>query len=397
MLRMRRLVTRAIAWALACAAAKAHELFGVSYTTGEFFRVSSMDGSLVVLGSVGAGQLSALEFAPDGTLWAIRGGHLPSLHTLDPATGAPLTSVSIGLAFLQEGGLAFSPSGTAYAASETNSGVPQLITIDLNTGVATIVGSLGAGRDVNGLGWRSDGKLVALDAGTQSLLVLDPSNAAVLSAFPLAPALGTYGGLALRGSTGYFVTASMSAPGPGSSQLVRFDPFTGAHAVVGALALPAGASLGGLAWRAYATQSVYCTSGTTSNGCAASMTATGAASASAPNGFVLRANGVEGQRSGLVMYGVTGRAALPWAGGSSSFLCVRPPLQRTVAQSSGGTPLACDGVLALDWNAFRVANPSALGASFVPGSVLDAQAWFRDPPSPKTSSLSDALEFVLNP
>jgi len=40
----------------------------------------------------------------------------------------------------------------------------------------------------------------------------------------------------------------------------------------------------------------YCTAGTTTNGCAATLGATGVASASAANGFTIQASSVEGQR-----------------------------------------------------------------------------------------------------
>jgi hypothetical protein len=66
-------------------------------------------------------------------------------------------------------------------------------------------------------------------------------------------------------------------------------------------------------------------------------------------------------------------------------------------QSSGGTAGACDGALTLDFNAYRAANPTSLGAPFFAGQVLDAQAWFRDPGAPKNTNLSSALEFTLAP
>jgi large repetitive protein len=143
--------------------------------------------------------------------------------------------------------------------------------------------------------------------------------------------------------------------------------------------------------------STYCTAGTTSHGCLASIGATGTPIVGAASGFTITASGVEGQRSGLIFYGVTGRNAQAWGNGGTSFLCVKPPAQRLGAQVSGGTTNACDGVLSQDWLAFVAAHPGALGAPFGAGQVLDAQAWFRDPPAIKSTSLSDALEFVLQP
>lgn len=140
----------------------------------------------------------------------------------------------------------------------------------------------------------------------------------------------------------------------------------------------------------------YCTAGTTTNGCTATMSATGTASATATSGFVLTAQAVEGQKLGLIFYGVSGAVASPWGNGTS-YLCVKAPTQRTPAASSGGTSGQCDGTLSIDWNAFIAANPAALGAPFTGGESVRAQCWFRDPPSPKTTNLSDALLFSVCP
>jgi hypothetical protein len=145
--------------------------------------------------------------------------------------------------------------------------------------------------------------------------------------------------------------------------------------------------------------SSYCTAGTSTNGCVPAISGVGAPSATAVNGFTVGVSGVEGQKSGIVFYGInnSGWTPLPWASGSSSFLCVKPPTQRTPAQNSGGTAGQCNGNLALDWNAFRAANPTALGSPFAAGQHIYAQGWYRDPPAPKTTSLSNALDFTLLP
>jgi hypothetical protein len=143
--------------------------------------------------------------------------------------------------------------------------------------------------------------------------------------------------------------------------------------------------------------SSYCTAGTTSHGCTATMSSSGVPSVAASSGFTLTASGVEGQRGGLIFYGISGRIAVPWGSGSTSFLCVKSPVQRTALQGSGGTSGQCDGALSVDWLAYLAATPGALGQPFGPGQVVDAQAWFRDPPGPKTTALSDAFEFTTCP
>jgi hypothetical protein len=141
----------------------------------------------------------------------------------------------------------------------------------------------------------------------------------------------------------------------------------------------------------------YCTAGTTTNGCAASIHGTGQPAAGASSGFTLAVTGVEGQRAGILFYGVDGSTALSWATGSTSSMCVKAPTQRLSVQSSGGNLFACNGALSVDFLAFMAAHPTALGQPIAVGQRFNAQAWFRDPPAPKTTSLSDALEFPLLP
>jgi hypothetical protein len=142
---------------------------------------------------------------------------------------------------------------------------------------------------------------------------------------------------------------------------------------------------------------VYCTAGTSTNGCVPSISATGVASLSAGSGFTLGVASVEGQKQGLIFYGITGRSAAPWGIGGTSFLCVKAPTQRTPAQSSGGTAGACDGTLSVDWLSFIGSTSTALGNPFSAGQVVNAQGWYRDPPAVKTTNLSDGLEFTVLP
>lgn len=143
--------------------------------------------------------------------------------------------------------------------------------------------------------------------------------------------------------------------------------------------------------------SPYCTSGITTNGCAPWITGIGAASASSGAGFTLSVANVEGQKSGLLFYGVSGALASPWGTGGTSYLCVKAPTQRMSAQNSGGAAGSCDGTLSEDWNTFVTSHPNALGQPFAGGESVWAQAWFRDPAAVKTTNLSDGLMFVLQP
>jgi len=141
----------------------------------------------------------------------------------------------------------------------------------------------------------------------------------------------------------------------------------------------------------------YCTAGTTTNGCNAAMSALGTPSVGASSGFVLTCSLLEGQKTGLIFYGVTGPKAAVWAPGSASYLCVESPVQRIPSQNSGGTVNACDGTIAVDFLGYLSTHPTALGQPFASGQVVDSQCWFRDPPAPTSTNLSDGVQFTTCP
>lgn len=141
----------------------------------------------------------------------------------------------------------------------------------------------------------------------------------------------------------------------------------------------------------------YCTAGTSTNGCVPSISALGLASVSNSAGFSINVANVEGSKQGLIFYGISGRVASPWSAGSTSLICVKPPTQRMLLLSSGGSSGQCNGAFSTDWLAFLAATPSALGEPFGSGATVNAQAWYRDPPAIKTTNLSNALEFITLP
>jgi hypothetical protein len=158
---------------------------------------------------------------------------------------------------------------------------------------------------------------------------------------------------------------------------------------------------GGGAWLGPVTCSLpvtYCTVGTSAAGCTPAITSSGSATVSGSSGFHLTCANVDAQRTGLFFYGLAqpGFAPTMWGSGGTSFLCVKAPTQRLPMQNSGGTS-ACTGSFTADWNAFMAANAGALGNPRTLGERFEAQLWMRDPLSPKTSLLSNALRFDLCP
>lgn len=137
----------------------------------------------------------------------------------------------------------------------------------------------------------------------------------------------------------------------------------------------------------------YCTAGTTSGGCAALLSAYGTPSASAASGFHLVGEAVDAPTSATAFFGANGRKSATWGNGTS-YLCVVAPAKRAGLRTIAGT--GCDGVFLQDlherWTERPQQNPGA-------GATVQAQLWYRDAgnTSSKTSSLSDAIEFVVGP
>lgn len=140
----------------------------------------------------------------------------------------------------------------------------------------------------------------------------------------------------------------------------------------------------------------YCTSSTTPAGCTPLISATGCPSVAQASGFVVRIDGSNGNRSGLILYGAS-QTSLSFAFGNPSILCIAAPRQRMTAQPTGGTAGQCNGALATDLFAWTSAHPGALHTPLVAGQVLHFQGWIREPAFPKGSVLTGGWSVTLNP
>jgi hypothetical protein len=135
----------------------------------------------------------------------------------------------------------------------------------------------------------------------------------------------------------------------------------------------------------------YCTAKLNSLGCLPAISSQGSASATAPTAFTVSAQSILNNKYGLLFFGLSGRTAFPFQGGT---LCVLPPIRRTITQNSSGSSTGndCTGTYAFDFNALV---QSGLYPDLTAGVLVDAQYWYRDPASPSTTGLTDGLEFGI--
>lgn len=314
-------------------ACESDQLYLVSTTTAQSTHVGPINTFSPIVG---------LDFSTNGLLYAIC--YNGNVLQVDPQTGGAIQLFVLPINF--SGDMAFANASVMYA-SFTGPNGDNLARIDVGIIGYTDLGPIAAGQAFWGLDFDGAGNLIAMGVGGDVYTI---PNYTVSGA-------------------GVFVTNC----GQGALGLASAD---GGCPSIGA----------------------YCTAGVTGNGCTAMMTASGTPSASATSGFSITMFGAEPQKQGILFYGINNSGFTPTAwGAGSSFLCIKAPIQRMGVLNTNGTLGLCDGTISVDWNAYVASTPGALGAPFSAGQNVFAQGWFRDPPSLKTTSLSNGLRFTLCP
>ena len=141
----------------------------------------------------------------------------------------------------------------------------------------------------------------------------------------------------------------------------------------------------------YAPITTYCTGKLNSHGCVPQIAGSGLPSVTNPAPFLITASLVLPGRRGVLLYSPIQDAA-PFQGAT---LCVGQPYRRVGGQTSLGAG-PCGGVFAYDFN-LRVLNGS--DPNLVPGALVYAQWWHRDPNDPAgfQSGMTDGLCFGIAP
>jgi hypothetical protein len=137
---------------------------------------------------------------------------------------------------------------------------------------------------------------------------------------------------------------------------------------------------------------MYCAPSTNSAGTQPTMVTTGIASATATSGFTLAAGNVAGQRPVALFMTNSGRASIPFGGGT---FCLSQPV-RAVVFLANGTAGQCNGSVSIDLNTYArglmpgYPNPPSYLSQ--PGTLVQCQFVGRDAGVPL---LSGALEFSI--
>lgn len=140
----------------------------------------------------------------------------------------------------------------------------------------------------------------------------------------------------------------------------------------------------------YAPPFPYCTAKANSLGCLPSIGSTNAPTFSGGGPLLVWATKVLNKKSGILFWGAA-PAAFPFQGGT---LCVAPPLIRTAVQQSGGSASGndCSGAYSFQWTSAYAAS-----VGLAPGDRVFAQYWSRDPGSPSTTGLTNAIDITFIP
>jgi hypothetical protein len=139
----------------------------------------------------------------------------------------------------------------------------------------------------------------------------------------------------------------------------------------------------------------FCLPKVNSLGCASVLTTSGTPSATQGGGFLIHAALVRNKKAGLLLYSTASAAMLPFQG---AYLCLLPPVQRSLGLASGGSPSGhdCSGTFDADFNAWVATGKDP---ALVQGQDVWLQFWSRDPgfAPPANTGLTQGLTFVLGP
>lgn len=221
------------------------DLVGVNYTTGVVFSISTDNAAATPLGQSAAG-IMGLDRDASGSLLSITDGIVGKLAVLDEQSWQLNVVGNLNAGFTFEGGLAVNATGEIYGGSRLAGSGRSIFQIDPHTGLMDHSITLSRSSiDLNGLQFRDDGALVAIDAVAGDFVSIDIATGQVSSIAPLLTQnAGAVGGLAIDGGLGYYVTAGTVSGSDGDNALYSIDLYTGEQSFIGSLGTEAGSGFG---------------------------------------------------------------------------------------------------------------------------------------------------------
>jgi hypothetical protein len=219
--------------------AAAGQLYGIDWTSGNLYQVSSSNAALTLVGNTGLVQVADMQFAPNGNLYAFTATGINSsqLYQINPNAAKATLVGPLGLQ-AAGGALAITPNGTAYAFGGIQAFITNLLTINLQTGAATVVGGLSDLQfQIEGMAYRRDGELVSMNTKSNALDLINPITLATSTLATLPENIGEVDGMTtIDGTTGFLSTAGPGAPLGGTNSLYSVNLFTGATTLIGSFA-----------------------------------------------------------------------------------------------------------------------------------------------------------------
>ncbi|MDJ0797106.1 MAG: hypothetical protein QNJ51_09760 [Calothrix sp. MO_167.B12] len=207
-----------------------------SSQSGELFRIDLSTGSAELIGNMGSSLATEIEFdVQNDTLYAeeVNGG--TGLHTIDPTTGASLGEVNHPFGALN--GLEFVGS-TLYGTFITFGGgvaPSNLVIVDTSNGNLTTVGATGLGPITGlsvdpvtgifygvtaGVGFSNESQLVTIDLSTGQAEVIGGTGFNRVGSIEFAADGNLYGGISQNGSRN-------------PNHLIQIDVTTGESTLIG--------------------------------------------------------------------------------------------------------------------------------------------------------------------
>ncbi|MBX3395792.1 MAG: hypothetical protein KF841_10530 [Phycisphaerae bacterium] len=155
---------------------RAAELLGIDFD-GVLYDINLTTGAATNPRPTGVPTLSGLAWSPTAGLYA-HDAATNSLFRLNRLTGEATRIGSLGLD-ATEGDLAFHPLTGVLYGSQT-AGSDRLYTIDIQSGQATVIGSVLSGGDLSAMAFNRNGELFGIDTSNHRILKIDPLTAQII-------------------------------------------------------------------------------------------------------------------------------------------------------------------------------------------------------------------------